>query len=141
MKQEIIELRKKGKSYKEISNELGCKKSLVSYHCRANGLGGVNTEKLDDAERKNRNYNRVKSHRQKIKEKAVEYKGGKCEKCGYDKCNWAFDFHHLNSNEKDFNLSSNLTISWDKLKKELDKCIMVCANCHRELHYEEYTKK
>lgn len=140
MKEEIIKLRKEGKSYKTIAKELNCKKSLVSYHCRANGLGGEKTEKLEDEERKSRNYERVKSHRQKVKEKAISYKGNHCEKCGYDKCSWAFDFHHLDKNKKDFTLSSCLTLSWDKIKKELDKCIMICANCHRELHYEEYIK-
>lgn len=140
MKEKIIKLRKEGKSYKAISKELDCKKSLVSYHCSKNGLGGVKMDKLDDEERNSRNYERVKSHRQKVKEKAIFYKGGKCEKCDYDKCSWAFDFHHLDKSKKDFTLSSCLTLSWDKIKKELDKCIMICANCHRELHYEEYIK-
>lgn len=140
MKEKIIKLRKEGKSYRIISKELDCKKSLVSYHCRANGLGGSNLEKLSDEERRNKNYERVKSHRQKVKEKAIAYKGSRCEKCGYNKCNWAFDFHHLDKTKKNFSIAQYLTISWEKVKKELDKCIMVCANCHRELHYEEYFK-
>lgn len=141
MKEEIIKLRKEGKSYNVIAKELNCKKSLVSYHCRANGLGGVKTEKLEESERNSRNYQRVKNRRQATKEKAIEYKGGKCQKCGYNKCSWVFDFHHLDKNKKDFTLSSYLTLSWEKIKKELDKCIMVCANCHREIHYEEYLNK
>ena len=76
-----------------------------------------------------------------LKKLMVEYKGGKCEKCGYNKCIWAFDFHHINSEDKDFNISNISTLSWEKVKKELDKCIMLCANCHRELHYEEYKNK
>ena len=72
MKEEIIKLRKQGKSYKEIAKELNCKKSLVSYHCRTNGLGGVKTEKLEEAERNSRNYQRVKNRRQVTKEKAIE---------------------------------------------------------------------
>lgn len=46
------------------------------------------------------------------------------------------DFHHLNPNEKDFNISDrNLpTSDWPRIKNELDKCILVCANCHREIH-------
>ena len=73
--------------------------------------------------------------RKQIKVWAVEYKGGKCEKCGYNKCLEALEFHHLNPNEKDFMLSDrNLIWSWTQIKEELDKCILVCANCHREIH-------
>lgn len=79
-------------------------------------------------------YDYQKRHR--IKEKLVEYKGGKCEICGYDKCINALDFHHLNPEEKEFALNTaNYNKSFDLLKKEVDKCILVCANCHREIHY------
>ncbi len=65
----------------------------------------------------------------------VQYKGGKCRLCKYNKCHWAFDLHHVNGKTKDFGLSARgLTRSWEKLKKEADKCILVCANCHREIH-------
>ena len=67
----------------------------------------------------------------------IEMKGGSCEKCGYNKCVSALDFHHKNPNEKDFGLSSNgNTQSWKKLTQEADKCLLLCANCHRELHEE-----
>lgn len=79
--------------------------------------------------------------RRRNKIKLVEYKGGKCEKCGYDKCIDALEFHHLNPNEKDFGVSCGDTRSLEKLKSEVDKCIMVCANCHREIHAEEREKK
>lgn len=79
----------------------------------------------------------VTARRKKLKKMAIEYKGGKCIFCGYDKCNDALDFHHLDSKEKEFGLSvRGLTRSWEKIKEELDKCILVCANCHRELHAE-----
>ena len=66
---------------------------------------------------------------------AVEYKGGKCINCGYKKDIAALDFHHVDETKKDFGLSQRgLTRSWDRIKKELDKCILVCANCHREIH-------
>jgi 5-methylcytosine-specific restriction endonuclease McrA len=66
---------------------------------------------------------------------SVQYKGGKCCICGYDKCYDALEFHHLDPSQKDFGLSSNgHTRSWEKVKEELDKCILVCANCHREIH-------
>lgn len=91
--------------------------------------------KLTNEELKSRNYNRLKSHRQKLKEKSINYKGGCCEKCGYDRCNSALEFHHLDPNEKDFGIGSYSILSWEKIKLELDKCIMVCANCHREIHH------
>jgi hypothetical protein len=79
--------------------------------------------------------------RRRNKIKLVEYKGGKCERCGYDKCIDALEFHHLNSDEKDFGLSCGDTRSFEKLKVEVDKCVMVCANCHREIHAEERKRK
>jgi len=60
----------------------------------------------------------------------------KCSECGYDKSRAALEFHHLDPTKKDFSISSRWTISHDKLKEEIDKCIMLCANCHRELHEE-----
>ena len=73
----------------------------------------------------------------------IKYKGGKCEKCGYDKNIAALDFHHLNPNEKIFQLDSRHLSNThiDKLKNEADKCILVCANCHRELHHTKYNKE
>lgn len=70
------------------------------------------------------------------KKKAVEYKGGKCERCGYNKCIDALEFHHINPKEKDKNFGNIKHKSWEKQKRELDKCICVCSNCHREIHAE-----
>lgn len=87
------------------------------------------------------NYRHLSNSRKKLKEKLVEYKGGKCERCGYDKCITALEFHHLDPREKDFGIGSKDVLSFEKCKKEVDKCILVCANCHREIHYEEALKK
>ena len=77
----------------------------------------------------------VHKRRRKIRLMSVEYKGGKCVTCGYDKCIDALEFHHEDASLKDFSISSKgYTRSWQKVKEELDKCILVCANCHRELH-------
>ena len=66
---------------------------------------------------------------------AVELKGGSCQICGYHKCIWAMDFHHVDEGEKSFNLSSEgLTRSWARIREEIGKCVLVCANCHREIH-------
>jgi transposase len=85
-------------------------------------------------DRKKANYNHVKTFRKRTKEKAVEYKGGKCSICNYDRCVSALEFHHLEPSKKDFTLSQSMNIAWNKVKEELDKCILVCANCHREIH-------
>lgn len=71
-----------------------------------------------------------------FKDKCLEYKGTKCCKCNYSKCKAALEFHHVNPNEKDFQISKRHTMKWDVVKKELDKCILVCSNCHREIHEE-----
>lgn len=79
----------------------------------------------------------VHKRRKKIRSMAVEYKGGKCEKCGYDRCMDALEFHHTDPAQKDFSISSKgYTRSWNTVVEELNKCIMVCANCHREIHAE-----
>lgn len=72
--------------------------------------------------------------RQRLKIRAVEYKGGSCSKCNYSKCIAALEFHHLDPNEKDFGIGSGDIKAWKKVKIELDKCIILCANCHREEH-------
>ena len=71
--------------------------------------------------------------RKRTKQKLIEYKGGECELCGYKKCNRSLQFHHLNPNEKDFTISGK-SLSFEKLKEEVDKCILVCSNCHSEVH-------
>lgn len=84
----------------------------------------------------------VSDRRTLIKERLVEYKGGKCEKCGYDNCITALEFHHLDPSIKSFVLNKgSFNQSYERLKKEADKCILVCANCHREIHYEEILRK
>jgi hypothetical protein len=78
----------------------------------------------------------------KMKELMVEYKGGCCQKCGYDKYLGALEFHHLDPNEKDFNPSHYRKYTFDeRVKNELDKCILLCSNCHRETHFEINERK
>lgn len=77
----------------------------------------------------------VQRRRDKIKQLAVEYKGGKCAICGYSKYIGALEFHHLEPEQKDFSIGSKgYTRGIETVKRELDKCILVCANCHREIH-------
>ena len=78
----------------------------------------------------------------KRKLELIEYKGGKCECCGYNQNYAALDFHHVHPEEKEFQLDSRHLSNThiDKLKKEVDKCVLLCANCHRESHHPEYSK-
>ena len=77
----------------------------------------------------------VHKRRKKIRQEALEYKGGACEYCGYNRCSDALEFHHTDSSGKDFSISDKgYTRSWAKVKEELDKCVLLCANCHREIH-------
>lgn len=68
--------------------------------------------------------------------KVILYKGGKCEKCGYNKNSAALSFHHLDINNKRFEIENRNCSAYnlETLYKEADKCILLCANCHMELH-------
>jgi len=79
----------------------------------------------------------VARRRKKIRTMAIEHLGGKCVKCGYNKYPEALEFHHRNPLEKEFNVSSKGHCrSWERVKKEIEKCDLLCANCHREIHVE-----
>lgn len=79
----------------------------------------------------NANGNRVA-----VKRRAIDYKGGSCSRCGYNKCPDSLVFHHLDPKGKDFTMAGGWALSWDRLEDELDKCILLCANCHGEVHAE-----
>ena len=75
-----------------------------------------------------------KELRKKRKKALVEIFGGKCSICGYNKSYKALEFHHKNSKGKEFNLSClGYTCKWERLLNEAKKCVLMCANCHREL--------
>ena len=169
VKENVIKLRKEGKTYKEIIENTNLSKSTISNICRKANLFGKSYIKLDDLlinkaqllydeignikkvskilnigwERLSKVINKNKkiitkkeaviSWRKRLKIKLINYKGGKCQICGYNRCINALEFHHLNPNEKDFQISG-ISKSFETMKKEVDKCILVCANCHREIH-------
>lgn len=76
----------------------------------------------------------VNIRRFKLKTKCLEQKGGKCQICKYNKCSQALVFHHIDPSQKSFEISGAHSRSWKIIQKELDKCILVCANCHSEIH-------
>lgn len=73
----------------------------------------------------------------KYKLKAIEYKGGKCEMCNYNRCPGAMDFHHIDPKEKDVRWKQMRTWTFSKIKKELDKCQLLCCRCHAEVHWKQ----
>jgi len=77
----------------------------------------------------------VRKRRIKLRLMARDYKGGKCEICGYAKSQRALSFHHIDPKDKSFGISDKgLTRSWESIRKEIDKCALICANCHMEIH-------
>lgn len=92
-------------------------------------------------------YNRNKGHRKTIcnscnanrkrntlKAKAVESLGGECSLCGYSKCIVALTFHHIDPEQKLYDISDMYSMSWSRVETELSKCILLCFNCHMEVH-------
>ena len=84
-----------------------------------------------------KNYKALTAKRHNIKKELVAYKGGKCQICGLiDECMQIYDFHHTDPGTKDMWISRAISegINSKKIKKEVDKCILVCSNCHRRVH-------
>ena len=76
----------------------------------------------------------VSGHRRKIKRRLVEQAGGGCRLCGYDRCDAALQFHHLEPGTKSFHLArQGVSRSWSRALAEANKCILLCANCHAEV--------
>lgn len=77
-------------------------------------------------------YSYERKKRNKIK--AVAYKGGKCIRCGYNECVSALHFHHVDQKTKLFDISQNISKKWELIQNELDKCVLLCMNCHFKEH-------
>lgn len=71
-----------------------------------------------------------------MKLKAVEYLGGQCKNCGYDKCIYALEFNHIKCKKYEPTKLFQKSLSWESVKNELDKCELLCANCHRETTFK-----
>lgn len=72
--------------------------------------------------------------RRRTKQRALIYKGGTCIVCGYLRSVRALHFHHLDPSRKEFRVGSGNTRAWATIKRELDKCVVLCGNCHSEAH-------
>ncbi len=108
--------------FPEVANRVGAERAF--FHCSDRPC--VKTaEELD--QRWSRNHQAAQ---------CVQQMGNQCLICGYDRCLAALEFHHLNPREKDFDISRALRRKMSRLQieRELSKCILVCATCHREVH-------
>lgn len=84
----------------------------------------------------------VAKRRKVLKQKAVELMGGECMLCGYDRHQGVLDFHHVDASTKSFGISAGgFSRSWASIYDELQKCILVCANCHREVELGLHKKE
>jgi hypothetical protein len=90
-------------------------------------------EWITEEERRKRAVNKVVCWRQRTKQKLVDYKGGKCQVCGYNRWVGNLAFHHIDPSKKDFTITAK-TIAFEKLRAEVDKCILLCHICHGEVH-------
>lgn len=129
--------------YKPISefNKNSAKKDGLSNNCKE-----CNKNYLKSHYRKNKNKyrKRNKDRRLHLRELVSRFKRMKgCKFCG-EKRSWVLDFHHREGEDKDREVSKLITYdhaSIPKLKKEIAKCDVLCANCHRDLHYKESISK
>ena len=82
------------------------------------------------------NSDAVKKWRNNTKAKMVEAMGGKCQCCGYNTCNQSLAFHHIDPTIKDIGFGDTRANpkSWSRIIEELKKCVLVCHNCHSEIH-------
>jgi len=154
----VIECIKKGYSYIEIAEKLNLPVTTLKSRCIKQGIyfKNIKTNKTEKCCPHCKIYkpfsefyiskgkmiyckicttNLCIDRKRKFKELCLTYKGNCCAKCGYNKCNRALHFHHLDPKQKSFAISKYKSfILSEKVTQELDKCILVCANCHAELH-------
>lgn len=113
---------------------------MNNYNCKRCGdTEPENFYKSNGAKTKCKKCHTMEVHHRKrvIREDALQELGGCCSKCGYNKSIWALEMHHIDPELKDFNWGNKRT-SFANLIKELDKCVLICSNCHREEHENEW---
>lgn len=122
MHEEILKLKEQGLRNIDIAKQLNIQKSTVTYHLNQKYHG--------------RDYYLIRNRN--IKQQAVLFKGGKCCICGYSKCNAVLQFHHLDPKLKAPEFKDKAVTrqgkNFETIKPELDKCVLLCANCHGEVH-------
>lgn len=132
---EVIRLRDQEKlQWKQIEEIIGVSSETLRKTYKRTKEG------ISSAEQNPNNIVNQKLRGLKRKYSAILEYGGKCQKCGYNQNLSALEFHHRNPEEKELQLDIRTfaNTSLEKLKKELDKCDLLCSNCHKEHHYPEY---
>ena len=114
----IFELREQGKSYNEIKEILNCSKGTISYY-------------LGDGQKEKAKFRGIHSKR-RMKQRIDEIKSGNpCADCGEFYPPWVMDFDHIDDNKVASVSSLKFLTSLENVLKEIEKCELVCANCHR----------
>ena len=162
MEKTIIDLAYSGLTIRAIAEHIGCSPTNVRHHLKKNGIStlGLRREKekaekhcprCDTTKALDQFYTRRSSEpstyckacsvgeamdrQARFKQACVDYKGGVCLTCGYHECLAALEFHHLDPTQKDFAISRGRGYAFTaKVKDELDKCVLLCCRCHREVH-------
>jgi len=93
----------------------------------------MRTSKRTPEEKRKAVSQKVTRWRQNAKRKLVEYKGGKCIICNYNRCIQNLVFHHRDPSQKEFAITA-ASKSFEKMKIEADKCELLCCLCHGEVH-------
>lgn len=76
-----------------------------------------------------------RSRKKQVREKVDQIVGTECWLCGYNRCRRNLCFHHVDPGTKDFGLTTReLMLKWDRVFAEMQKCVLVCGNCHGEIH-------
>jgi len=95
----------------------------------------ANCHRIRHAQTKTNSGHPVVRFRQNIKLRAIAAAGGACRDCGFAGPVDALEFHHLDARSKEFGISvDGIPRSWARVQAELAKCVLLCANCHREVH-------
>jgi hypothetical protein len=156
-RQKLMDMNEQGLSQRAMAEKLNCSQATIKYWLKVYGVstnrakvknvfgcptcGTKDPEKFGKA-KKSRRRKYCKScdniqtckRLQRYKQDAVDYKGGKCEICGYSKYTGSLDFHHLDPKGKDPNFNAMRNWKLERRKDELDKCALLCRNCHAEVH-------
>lgn len=152
---ELKSLIDKGRSTRQIADSFNISQTTVNYWVKKLKLE-LKTQKFNVkenpykcacGENDSRKFNKTKRYICKVchnkytvakanekRRKAIDYLGGKCQKCPYNKYIGAMDFHHLDPTKKNKNFKHLKFWSWEKIVKELEGCIILCKNCHAEEH-------
>lgn len=165
IEQQVIELIPQHNSFQDVAAALGINRTTVRYYAKKHGLTSHSrrsNRQLEDGQFRcatcgtteaesfyaNNKYRckacevqRLRIWRNTRKQREIQKRGGCCSMCGYSKYIGALEFHHTDPLSKEFDWSTAVMRSQQAIDAELEKCVIVCANCHREIHAANFTAK